>query len=163
MRRFGWMLLLMSFCLPVMANGELTAFSGKKQGIEQHLEKGKWLVVMIWASDCHVCNKEAHSYDAFHKKHKSKDAKIVGLSIDGKIKKREAQKFIERHKVSFPNMLGEPKEVMNLYFDLTGDTTFGTPSFLVYGPKGNLIAGQVGAVPPALIETFIKEESSKIN
>lgn len=163
MRHLGLLLVVLVMILQSVSAAELKTFNGKQAGISQYAEKGKWLVVMIWASNCHVCNEEARSYDQFYKKHKLKDAVLLGLSIDGKAKKKAAEKFISRHKVTFPNILGEPRQVMELYLDLTGDDTFGTPSFLVYDPKGKLIAGQVGAVPPKLIEAFIEEESGKVN
>ena len=32
-------------------------FSGKPQKLENYVGKdGKWLIVMMWASDCHICN-----------------------------------------------------------------------------------------------------------
>ena len=36
----------------------------------------------------------------------------------------------------------------------------GTPSFLLFDPQGNLLAQQVGAVPPELIEEFIAKHTA---
>ncbi|KPJ90019.1 MAG: hypothetical protein AMJ53_15115, partial [Gammaproteobacteria bacterium SG8_11] len=44
----------------------LKDFDGQASAIENYAGKGKWLVVMLWASDCHVCNQEVHQYKAFH-------------------------------------------------------------------------------------------------
>ena len=38
--------------------------------IEDYAGKGKWLAVMYWASDCHVCNVEVGNYADFHERHR---------------------------------------------------------------------------------------------
>ena len=141
------------------ASEGLTDFDGKPSAIENYAGKGKWLVVMLWASDCHVCNQEVHQYKTFHQKHADKDAVILGVSLDGDGKKAEAQQFMSRHKVNFPSLIGEPEVVAGMYQNLTGSEWVGTPTFMVYTPKGELIGAQVGAIPPATIESFIDRES----
>ena len=142
------------------ATPALTDFAGKEQTLAQHTGKGKWLVVMLWASDCHVCNQEAHQYVAFHKQHMAKDATVLGISLDGKSKKTAAEAFIKKHQVEFPNLIGEPEHVAGLYQEVTGERWVGTPTFLVYNPKGELLGQQVGAVPTSIIESFIARESN---
>ena len=136
-------------------------FSGSKQKLENYTNKGKWLVVMMWASDCHICNKEAHEYVDFHMIHSDKDATVLGISLDGESRKKEARGFIKKHSVDFPNLIGEPEYVSKLYQELTGEFFAGTPSFLIYSPTGELKAAQAGAVPTALIEDFITKNSGK--
>jgi peroxiredoxin len=138
---------------------DLKDFSGNPGSIEQYTGKDKWLVVMIWAHDCHVCNTEASHYDFFHHAHKKKDATVLGLSVDGQEKLEDAQKFIARHELSFPNLIGEPDDVATMFYELTGQVWIGTPSFLIYDPTGKLVVQQVGAVPVDLIENFIQRNS----
>ena len=143
-----------------IANETIDKFSGNETGISQYAGKGKWLVVMIWASDCHVCKQEAHNYVEFHKQHKDKDAQVVGLSMDGKEKSKDAHEFLQRHKLNFPNLIGEPMDVATMYQTRTGGNWIGTPSFMVFNPKGELIGAQAGAVPVSIIESFIERESA---
>jgi len=49
---FTWLMLLSG-----VHAGELADFDGNPKAISDYSGKGKWLVVMIWASDCHVCNR----------------------------------------------------------------------------------------------------------
>jgi len=70
---------------------------------------------------------------------------------------KAAKGFVQRHKVTFPNLIGTSEQVTELYSRLTGEFLVGTPSFLVFDPKGELVAKQAGAVPVRLIENFIKE------
>lgn len=134
-------------------------FNGKPQLLENYLGKGKWLVVMMWASDCYICNREAHQYVDFHMVHSDTDATVLGISLDGENRKTEAQGFIKKHAVDFPNLIAEPEYVAALYRELTGQFFAGTPTFLIYSPEGELKATQAGAVPTGLIEEFIEKNN----
>jgi peroxiredoxin len=156
--------LLAFLLLSSLASAEMKGFedfNGKPQQLENYLGKGKWLVVMIWASDCHICNREAHQYVDFHMIHSDTDATVLGISMDGASRKKEAEKFIKRHSVDFPNLIAEPDYVSAFYQKLTGQYFAGTPSFLIFSPKGELKAVQAGAVPTSLIEDFIKKNPAK--
>lgn len=137
----------------------LTDFEGHRRSIEDFVGSGKWLVVMIWASDCHICNNEVPEYMAFHEAHKDKDASVLGISMDGEARKTEAIAFLERHLVNFPSLIGEIEVVTALYAKLTGSFLAGTPAFLIYTPSGELAAKQIGAVPVKLIEDFMAANS----
>lgn len=160
----SFLLLVMS--APVMAMdvmaGLLKDFDGDLHSLNEYTGKGKWTVVMLWASDCHACNAEAKQYVKFHEAHKDKDAVILGVSLDGEMKKSEASQFIQRHGVTFPNLIEEPGKIESLYASLSGQRWIGTPSFLIYSPTGELRAAQVGAVPTHIIESFISKESAKV-
>lgn len=136
-------------------------FKGKPQVLENFTGKGKWLVVMIWASDCHICNREAHQYVDFHMIHSDTDATVLGISVDGESRKKHAEKFIKKHSIDFPNLIAEPAHVSALYQNLTGQFFAGTPSFLIFSPDGELKAAQAGAVPTTLIEDFITKNPIK--
>jgi len=155
-------LLMSALCLMSAAviAGPLKDFNGKPQSMDNFAGKGKWLVVMLWASDCHVCNVEAENYIQFHEQYKSKNAQVLGISVDGQVKKADAEAFIKRHHTTFPNLIGEPYEVAQWFSSLTGTAWAGTPTFLIYNPIGELVIQQVGAVPVDLIEEFIKKESA---
>ena len=71
-------------------------FNGVFHSLDEYTGKGKWAIVMIWASDCLACNQEAKNYVIFNKKHKNKDAFKLGISTDGREKKSEAVNFIKK-------------------------------------------------------------------
>ena len=137
----------------------LKDFDGQFKSLSDYTGKGKWTIVMLWASDCHVCNQEVSEYMAFHTKHKQTDATVLGVSLDGDAKKKDAQEFLDRHKVNFPSLIGEPAFVASGYLNITGINFSGTPTFLIFGPDGNIKAQQAGAVPTKLIEEFMKQET----
>lgn len=135
---------------------ELQDMQGKLRALTDYTGKGKWLIVMFWASDCLICHKEAKQYEQFHQQHKNKDASILGISLDGPEHRTDAQKFINEHKLTFPNLVGEAQQVALLYMDITGQHWVGTPTFLLFNPQGQLKAEQSGAVPVKLLEEFIQ-------
>ncbi|NOR52051.1 MAG: redoxin domain-containing protein [Gammaproteobacteria bacterium] len=137
----------------------LSDMAGNSHTLDEYVGNDRWLVVMIWASDCHVCNQEAHGYALFHDKHKEKDASVLGISMDGADGKADAVAFIERHRVTFPNLIGGFEDIAEMFVELTGENWIGTPTFLFYNPAGELVAQQVGAVPVDMIENFIKSNS----
>jgi len=158
-----WQLLLISlFMLGITGNSfavsPLYDFQGKPDSIDNFSGEGKWLVVMLWASDCHICNMEAHQYVDFHFVHSDTDATVLGISLDGMANKVAAEEFIKKHNINFPNLIGEPEAVANLFFELTGVSWRGTPTFLIYSPKGKLMIQQIGAVPTDLIESFMASQ-----
>lgn len=160
---FHWQALLLAICMAtaqfVLAEG-LRDFSGKPHDLNKYTGKGKWLVVMFWASDCHVCNQEAHQYVDFHFTYSDTTASVVGVSLDGKSGQKEAEAFVARHKLNFPNLIGEPEDVAGLFTGLTGADWVGTPTFLIYNPAGKLVAQQAGAVPAELLAEFIKSQTA---
>lgn len=151
---FGFLLWLSISSLSAAA-GPLYDLQGEPGSIDSFSGEGKWLVVMLWASDCHVCNMEAHQYVDFHFVHSDTDATVLGISLDGMANKVAAEGFIKKHKINFPNLIGEPEEVANLFTSLTGVAWRGTPTFLIYSPQGKLMIQQIGAVPTDLIESFM--------
>ena len=157
---FRLLLVIFSFVITTYSWAELKDFEGKPQKLDNYTGNGKWTVVMFWASDCHVCNAEVKQYIQFDQAHKAKDASILGISLDGQANLEAARNFISRHSVSFPNLVGEPEEVADLYQTLTNTAWVGTPTFLVYSPGGELKAAQAGAVPADLIEQFIKDNTN---
>ena len=152
------MLLLSSVLLPTgYATAEIMDFSGKPAALSDYTNRGKWTTVVIWRSDCHVCNQEAEQYIQFYEAYKGKHIQVIGLSTDGQQKLAEAKAFIKRHDVTFPNLIGEPAEVEAMYEKITGGPWVGTPTILVYDTEGKLVAAQPGAVPTDMIEAFIEQ------
>ena len=140
------------------ADDALRDMQGNITTLEQQKEDGKWTVVMIWASNCHVCNAESSQYSEFHTAHADKDAKIIGMSLDGEEGKAAAEEFIERNGVIFPNLIGDIPTVATWYQMQTGEAFRGTPTFVVFGPDGEIRAAQPGAVAPTVVEKFMAEE-----
>ncbi len=153
-------LFIILLSLSSLSVAALSTLDGQQSNIETYTNQGKWTVVMLWASDCHICNIEAEQYIQFHEENKTQNIQVLGVSLDGQQKLSAAKAFVERHDVTFPNLIGELTEVVSLYEGLTGHMWVGTPTILVYNPAGKLLAAQPGAVPTTLIEEFIKKQAT---
>ena len=158
----GGRILGLALCLaltPPVAFAESPQFenlaSGKFETIDDHLREGDWLVVMIWAHDCEICEREAGAYRQFHNRRAGNGARVLGITLDGDQYRREAREFVARHELGFDNLLAEPEMLMLYYQVLTGSGWVGTPTFLVFNPDGELRAKQVGAVEVEIVENFI--------
>jgi len=131
--------------------------SGEFVTIDDYREPGKWLVVMIWAHDCPVCEEEVGGYHRFHQRHAGDDALVLGITLDGAGGRSQAQEFVARHAPGFDNLIGEPEVVAGYYQIATGSRWVGTPSFLIFDADGELRAKQAGAVEAAIVENFIAQ------
>ncbi len=123
--------------------------------IDDYRQSGKWMIVMIWAHDCQICEREVGEYQRFHQQHVGDDALVLGITLDGEDRKQDAVDFINRHELEFANLIGESEAVAGYYQVTTGSRWVGTPSFLIFAPDGELMAKQAGAVEVEIVENFI--------
>lgn len=152
----GFLLATLLFAPLLVAAGPdvvLRDFSGKQRNVSEFIGKGKWTVVAFWAHNCPVCNEELPGMTFFHDAHKDKDAVILGVTIDGWDKRKKAQGFIDTHALNFTNLIAEPHQEVLRRFG--GGDFYGTPTFYVYSPSGELLARQIGPVSPEDIEKFM--------
>ena len=97
-------LALMSALLLALSGGLSAAspqfknlYSGEFVTLDDYQRDGNWLVVMIWASDCEICKREAGSYQRFHSRSSPEDTRVIGLSLDGAEGETAARAFVARH------------------------------------------------------------------
>lgn len=141
--------------------GVFKSMDGQDTRMSEYVGKGKWTLVMLWATDCHICSQEAPTISAFHDAHKDRDATVLGLSMDGYEKKAAVQQFVDRHSTTFPNLIGEMTEVALAYESQTQLRLRGTPTFLLYNPDGKLVGQNVGPMRIAALESFIERKSTQ--
>jgi peroxiredoxin len=152
---------VMLLCLlPLAAMAEespLTDLQGNSRSIGEFTGRGQWTVVMIWASSCGICQREAPKFEAFHQQNKDDDARVVGLSVDGADGVVGAREFVAENGLSFVNLLGDGEQVAAMFYDATGEHLIGTPGFLVFGPDGQLRTYQVGMIEVSVLERFMQQ------
>jgi len=154
-------LLFLILFLPVISLAQgLSDFNGNPRSLDEFTGKGKWVVVMIWAHNCPLCNQEVQKFDIFHADHEERDAMVVGISIDGGYNDEKAREFIDRHELGFPNLIGDARSVARLHIDLSGQRLVGTPTFFLFAPSGELVGMQVGPLEPEMIEAFMVKNAS---
>ncbi len=142
-------------------SGTASAFTnintGAKDNITSHIGKNKWTIMEVWTSDCPSCR--AHMPEMVKFDGKLKNARIVGVSLDGQRGKEDAQDFIDEFDIKFPTILSNAIE-MNVWMQQNlGEPLVGTPTFILFDPEGKLVAAQPGIVATASLEKFIIQNS----
>lgn len=126
---------------------------GRERNVNEFIGKGKWTIVVAWAHDCRICDREIGEMSAFHRDHAKKNANVVGVSLDGAAQLPQARAFVKRHKLPFVNLVTEPKQEIMRQFG-AGDFV-GTPTYYIYNPKGEIVGQNVGPVTRKEVEAFI--------
>ncbi len=161
MRKLFCLVLLVPFlCGAGEIDRNLKDLNGNAANIEDHVGKGKWLLVMIWATDCTVCYHEAPEIAAFHARHASDDATVLGIALDGYDQVDAVESFVNDRNMNFPNLIAEMPDFAYRYETDVGERLMGTPTFLLFTPDGKLIANNPGPVKPSAVENFIAKNTT---
>lgn len=129
----------------------MTNLKGQAASIESYAGKGKWLIVQAWSSKCSICNQ---AMPGLVKASRSfPNTQVIGVSLDGN--KNTTQRFINKHHINFPTLLSNNNEFNDYLLKVADEGLKGTPTFLIFDPRGNLKAMQPGNVPPATLQNFI--------
>lgn len=134
----------------------LRDLDGRERNVNEFIGKGKWTVVVAWAHDCRICDREIGEMSAFHRAHAKKDASVLGVSLDGAAQLLQARAFVTRHKLPFVNLVAEPKQEIMRQFG-AGDFV-GTPTYYIYTPQGEIVGQNIGPVTRKEVEAFIASE-----
>ena len=139
------------------SSSAFTGMDGKKDSIMNYIGKDKWTIVEVWESNCHVCRQ--HMPDMVKFDGKLKNARIIGVSLDGQKGIDAAEEFIMEYDIKFPTILTNYVE-MNIWMQQNiGESLVGTPTFILFDSEGKLVAAQAGIVSTNSLEKFITENS----
>lgn len=138
---------------------DLVDVDGKPVTSEADVGIGKWQVVMIWATNCHVCAEMKPLMSAFHDKHKDTDAEVYGIALDGADNVDAVKQYMTDHKVTFPTYVGE-LGLIAINFELNAEVRLnGTPTYMLFNPTGELVAIDYGMLDIDALESFIDRNS----
>lgn len=142
-------------------NNTASAFSkitdGQIDDIKNHIGNGKWTILEVWTSDCPQCR--VHMPEMVEFDGKLKNARILGISLDGLRGIEDAKGFVSEFKIKFPTIISNPIE-MNIWMQQNlGESLIGTPTFILFDPEGKLVAAQPGIVAISSLEKFIIQNS----
>ena len=131
--------------------------NGKQDAIANHIGKNKWTILEVWESTCPACR--MHMPDMVKFDGKLKNARIVGVTLDGQDGIDAAETFIDEFDIKFPTIVTNYVE-MNIWMQQSlGESLVGTPTFILFDPEGKLVAAQPGIVSTASLEKFIIQNS----
>ncbi|GMR20127.1 MAG: hypothetical protein BMS9Abin36_0722 [Gammaproteobacteria bacterium] len=161
LKKTGILILAILLSWPAWAGAPdimLKGFDGQDRNVNEIIGKGKWVVAVVWAHDCHICNAEINEMVKLHRDHKDKDLVVLGISVDGYGKRKLAKGFVDKHNLNFTNLIAEPDQAVMMKF---GAGPFvGTPTYYVYSPEGEIMAKNVGPVSQEDIESFLNDQAA---
>jgi len=155
------MLALLVMARTASAGMELQRIDGSVVDLDDLRGQGKWLLVMLWSTTCHICEEQKPSISAFHDKHKDNHAEVLGIAIDGIDKRAQIEANMERHPTSFPTLVGDIVIVASHYQGLTEESFRGTPTYLLFDPKGELVGNNPGPLRISALEGFIERKAAE--
>ena len=144
---------------PAHAGMELHQLDGQVVDLDDYRGNGKWLLVMLWSTSCHICEEQKPSISEFHTRHKDTDAEVLGIAIDGMKHIDAIRENVNTHKTSFPSLVGEIVIVASHYQGMTEESFRGTPTYLLFNPNGELLGNNPGPLRIEAIEQFMARNS----
>ena len=121
---------------PARLEGSL--IDGKQFSVQA--QRGKVVLVVLWATWCPVCRRELPKFEQFYREQKARGFEIVALSVDDT--PREVRQFLAKHPYSFP--IGW----RNQFNDNMGRVE-GTPTMVLIDRQGTIRARYEGALDDA--------------
>ena len=156
---FGPLLAVSLFTMMLFSTSAqaFTDLDGKPDSINNHIGKDKWTIVEVWASDCGACR--SHMPEMVEFDGKLKNARLLGVTLDGQKGIDDAEDFLAEFDVKFPTIVSNSIE-MNIWMEQSiGESLRGTPTFILFDPEGKLVAAQPGIVAVESLEKFIMSNS----
>lgn len=126
---------------------------GRERNVNEFIGHAKWTIVVAWAHDCSICDREIGEMAALHSAHHGQDATVLGISLDGAGRLKEARAFVKRHALPFVNLITEPSQEVMMKFG--AGRFIGTPTYYVFDPKGEIVGQNIGPLTRAEVEEFI--------
>lgn len=154
-------LLFSLFAHLAIAGGiEVRTLAGQTSSLAEQISANHFTVVMMWTTYCPVCKKEYPEVSAFHEAHVGKDAEVLGISLDGYGELNKVKEFISKKPFTFPSVIAEPARMAKSFEAATGDKFTGTPTYLVFDPKRQLVAARSGDLTRDVLENFIRKHAA---
>lgn len=145
--------------VPVFAKAPdlgLLTTSGAPASLDQWVGKGKWVLVMFWATNCAICEQNKPSIVEFHDKYKDKNAVVVGVAIDGMDKIEQIKEKMREIPANYTDLVAQDLGLMAANFQIAADEPFrGTPTYWFFSPKGELKAVNPGPVRLQALEDYM--------
>ena len=116
----------------------VTDFDGQRIDVHDYVGDGRWTVVMLWQLNCVPCERQKPAVEAFHNKHKSSQAHVVGLVMDGHEYIPQIKQFVDKKPTAFPSLVVFGDVFKEQIVEETGKIFPAAPGYIVYSPDGQL-------------------------
>lgn len=101
-------------------------------------QKGKIVVLNVWATWCEPCVAEFPDLVKLHKTYKDKGVAVIAASVDEPSDKAEVEDFIRRNGAEFPVYIRKAGSVEKFIDPIAKNWSGAVPMTLIYGKDGKL-------------------------
>lgn len=136
---------------------EVQTFDGKDVRLSSYFEPGKWTMVMLWTTYCATCRKQYPMISQFHNERKDKDAKVIGLSLDGPALMDRVRSYVAKQPMAFESAVVDIVKFSRAFKEITEEDFAGTPTYLMFDPSGAMVGHSAGPMKIELADQFIAE------
>lgn len=134
---------------------QLQTMDAERVNLNDYVGDGQWTLVMFWSTDCIPCEQQKPMIEAFHQDHVGRDARVVGVALDGLEAREGIEMLIERHHPSYPNLVVFTDVFHRQYKELTGKDFRATPTYMLYDPAGELVGARSGVFEREQLEFLV--------
>lgn len=107
-------------------------------------EKGKVILINLWATWCVPCRKEFPDLIKLYEKYRFQGLELILISVDDTEQQIQVEAFLKENGVTFPTYISTEKSYENLIDFLSPDWIGGFPTTFVIDRKGRLTQSLVG-------------------
>jgi len=139
---------------------ELRTLDGAHSSLAEQVKADRFTLVMVWTTYCQFCKQDYPEVSAFHDAHVGRDAEVIGIALDGYAEIDRVRDFVARKPFTFPTMVAEPEHMAEAFQKVTGESFTGTPTYLMFNPRRELVAARSGDLTLEVLENFLRKHTS---
>ena len=149
-----------ALCLGVGAANafQLQALDKSRVNLLDYVGDGSWTLVMFWSTDCIPCEEQKPMIEAFHQSHHTRNAKVVGIALDGMENQAGIQELVDHHQPSYPNLVVFTDVFHRQFKELTDKPFRATPTYLLFSPDGQLAGTRAGKIERSMLESIVNAQ-----
>lgn len=136
---------------------EIRPWTDRAAPIAPHLTPDAWTLVMFWSVTCGICAAETPKLNAFYQQEQQRDrgVSLLGVSIDGPAMHPQVAGWMQDHGMGFPTLLGDLASIASYFSAATQEAFRGTPTFMIFNPRGQLVGVNAGPIRVQAVKDFI--------
>ena len=152
------LVLALALCLPAapLAAVELQRLDATRTDLRAFVGAGRWTLVQLWTTDCIPCERQKPMLRAFHADHVDRDARVVGVALDGPRAIGAIERLVARHAASYPTLVAFDDVFERQFEALVGEGFRATPTYLMYAPDGSFAGAHVGPIERGALERLLE-------
>ncbi len=119
-------------------------------------QKGKVVVLNVWATWCEPCVAEFPDLVKFHNAYKDKGVVLISASADDPADKEEVEKFVQKNAAEFPVYIRKTGKLEKFIDPLVKNWSGAVPMTVVFGKDGK-VSGKpvIGLVKPDMLTRMV--------